>query len=160
MNFSDFVFSYRITRSISTNFAQSTLGPRDFKWVRKKDHVLFQGSWRGNNEKYYSMTFRGRVGHKCVGERSKSYVVVYREFVFKIFFSDNQLNLKCMWKHFHVVLILVVKIMTPEARIGQQRRIEIIHICKVSAFVAQVSDVNPEPPFSRFFEIKKNAKSF
>lgn len=121
-----------------------------------KDHVLFQGSWIGNNENYYTMTFRGRVGHKCVGERSKSYVVVYREFVFKIFFSDNQLNLKCMWKHDHVVLILVVQIMTPEARIWQQRRIEIIHICKVSAFVAQVTDVNPEPPFSRFFERTKN----
>lgn len=64
-----------------------------------------------------------------------------------------------MWKHLHVVLILVVQIMTPEARIGQQRRIEIIHILhityKVSAFDAQVSDVNPEPPFSRFSETKK-----
>lgn len=53
--------------SISTNFAQSTLGLREFKWVRKKDHVLFQGSWIGNNEKYYIMTFQGRVGHKCGG---------------------------------------------------------------------------------------------
>lgn len=60
-----------------------------------------------------------------------------------------------MWKHLYVVMILVVQIMTPEARIGQQRRIEIIHISKVSAFVAQVSDVNPEPPFSRFSETKK-----
>lgn len=60
-----------------------------------------------------------------------------------------------MWKHLHVVMILVVQIMTPEARTGQQRRIEIIHISKVSAFVAQVSDVNPKPPFSRFFETKK-----
>lgn len=106
------------------------------------------------------MTFRGRVGQKCVGERSKSYVVVYREFVFKIFFSDNQLNLKCMWKHLHVVLVLVFQTMNPKARMWQQRRIKIIHICKASAFVAYVRNVNPEHLYSRFFEVKKLLKAF
>lgn len=100
------VFSYRITRSSSTNLAQSTLGPREFKCVRKKDHIPFQGRWIGNNEKHHFMTFGGKAGPQMWG-KGQNVTWYYIVKIFTNLFTKKQLKLRCMWKHLHVVLILI-----------------------------------------------------
>lgn len=65
-----------ITWSISTNLALNTLGPREFKCVRKKDSILFQWKLVGNNHRI--MTFGEGGRHKC-GGRVKVYMVEYRK---------------------------------------------------------------------------------